>query len=57
MSIIFTIVSIVIFIRTISYGLFEIKKNSNTFGGIVIILIALTGLIYPNIVMWINGIY
>ena len=57
MSIIFTIVSIVIFIRTISCGLFEIKKNSNTFGGIVIILIALTGLIYPNIVIWINGIY
>ena len=57
MYVFFAIISILFFIRTISYGIFEINKNNNTFGGIVVLIIALIGLIFPNIVIWINGLY
>ncbi len=57
MYVFFAIISILFFIRTISYGIFEIKKNNNTLGGIVVFIIALIGLIFPNIVIWINGLY
>lgn len=57
MYVFFAIISILFFIRTISYGIFEIKKNNNTLGGIVVFIIALIGLIFPNILIWINGLY
>lgn len=57
MNIIFIVFSVIVFIKTISYGIFEIKKNNNTFGGIVIFLIALFALIFPNIIILTNGLY
>ena len=51
------ILSLLVFFRTLSYGLFEIKQNSNTFGGIVTIVIAVVSLIYPVLVVFINGPY
>ena len=57
MYIFFAIISILAFIRTISYGFFEIKKNNNTFGGIVVFIIALIGLVFPNIIIWKTGLY
>lgn len=49
--------SIYIFFKTLSYGIFEIKKNSNTIGGITVIVVAIISLIYPNIMVYIRGIY
>ena len=57
MNIIFIVFSVIVFIKTISYGIFEIKTNNNTFGGIVIFLIALFALICPNIIILTNGLY
>lgn len=57
MVILFVILSILIFIRTISFGIYEIKTNNNTFGGIVTFILALTALIYPNVIIWVNGVY
>lgn len=57
MILIFIIISLCIFIRTISYGIYEIKKNNNTFAGIVTFIIALIGFIFPNIIILVNGIY
>ena len=57
MFVVFAIISLCIFIRTISYGIFEIKTNNNTVAGIVTFIIAIIGLVFPNIVIWVNGIY
>jgi len=57
MYIIIVVLSILIFIKTLSYGIFEIKTNSNTIAGITIIVIAVFSLIFPNVVLYINGIF
>ena len=51
------VLSFLVFLRTFSYGIFEIKQNSNTLGGIVTIVIAVSSLILPVLVVWINGFY
>ena len=51
------ILSFLVFLRTLRYGIFEIKQNSNTFGGIVTIVIAVVSLICPVLVVFINGFY
>lgn len=56
MQILILILSIFIFFRTISYGIYEIKKNSNYYGGIAVIIIAIISLVYPNIIIYINGV-
>ena len=39
--------SIYCFIKNMYYGIFEIKNKKNKSGGIAIIIIAITGLIFP----------
>ena len=41
MIIIFAIISLYFFIRAVSFGIYEIKTNNNTFAGIVTFIIAL----------------
>lgn len=43
------LLSIWVFIKTISYGIFELKNNNNKLGGIVVIVIAFISLIAPNV--------
>lgn len=50
------ILSIIIFIKTTSYGLYELKENNNKAGGITVIAIATLALILPNIVVYIRWI-
>ncbi len=57
MAFIVCLLSVWIFIRTLSYGIFEIKENSNTFGGIATIVLAVLSLILPITIMLINGLY
>lgn len=57
MVILFAVFTILIFIKTVSYGIYEIKTNNNTIGGIVTFLIALIGLVFPNIIIWFYGLY
>lgn len=49
------VLSIIAFSRTISYGIFEIKKNSNIIGGITIIAISIATLILPSIMLHFRG--
>lgn len=56
MKIVIFILSIVIGIKTVSYGIYEIKENKNTFGGIFVIAIAAISTILPNVVVYFNGI-
>ena len=57
MAFIVCLFSVWFFIRTLSYGIFEIKENSNTFGGIATIVLAVLSLILPITIMLINGLY
>ena len=45
------IFSIGLEVRSIAYGLYEIKQNKNKAGGIVFILFSLAVLIFTNIVL------
>lgn len=56
MKILILILSIIIFIKTTSYGLYELKENNNKNGGITVITIALLSLILPNVVVYFRGI-
>lgn len=49
------ILSIITSTRTLSYGVFEIKKNSNIIGGITIIAISIVTLIMPSIMLHLRG--
>jgi len=50
------ILSIIIFIKTTSYGIYELKENNNSTGGITVIAIATASLILPNLVVFFRGI-
>lgn len=56
-NIVVFILSLWIFVKTVSYGVFEIKQNSNTIGGILTIVFAVITLIFPNLIIYINGSY
>ena len=56
MKFIIFILSIIVAIKTISYGVFEIKKNSNKFGGSFVITLGVLGAILPNIAIYLKGI-
>lgn len=55
MLLLIIVLSILSFFKTISYGLFEIKKNSNLYGGICLIAISFITLIFPTIMVYIRG--
>ena len=56
MKIVIVILSLIILIKTTSYGIYEIKNNENKFGGIFVITLAIISTILPIIVVNINGI-
>lgn len=51
------LISIWIFIRTLTYGIYEIKQNSNTIGGVTAIVCAILSLILPNFIIYFTGFY
>lgn len=57
MYVLFFILSIWIFVRTISYGIYEIKQEKNKLGGTIVLLLALVSLIFPVIMVLVRGIY
>lgn len=50
MWIVILIVSIYVFLKTIGYGYFELKKNNNKISGIIIIIFSFFSLILPAVV-------
>ena len=57
MQLVIIILSIIVGIKTASYGIFEISKNNNKFGGIFIIVLAIICAITPNIIVFLKGIW
>ncbi len=55
MKILVIILSVLIFVKTVSYGIYEIKENNKT-GGIFVIIIAIISLIFPNIMVFTKNI-
>ena len=55
MKILIFVISIIIFIRTLSYSIFEIKEK-NKAGGIIVIIFSIISLLLPNIVVYLRGI-
>ena len=53
-KIIFSIISLYIFLYNCSFINFEIKEHNNILGGITIFVFVLASLIFGNIVFWIN---
>lgn len=53
-NIIFLLFTVFIFIRTISYALYEIKEENNSFGGISLIVLTFFSIIFADIMVWIN---
>lgn len=56
MQFIILFLSIIIGIKTISYGVFEIKENNNKFGGYSVIFLAIICVLLPNIIVYLKGI-
>ena len=56
MKFIIIILSLIICIKTISYGLYEIKKNQNNLGGIFVITLGIFSSSLAIIVLNLRGI-
>lgn len=52
--ILFLLFTIYVLIQSISYALYEIKQEQNSFGGKVIIVFTIFSVIFSNIMVWQN---
>mgnify|MGYP004639715707 FL=1 len=50
--IIFILSSLFIFGNTVSYGLYEIKQEKNTYGGVLVIVFSIFCIIFSNAVIF-----
>ena len=51
MEIVILLITIYVFIKTLIYGIIEIKQEHNIYGGSATILIGVLALILPNIII------
>lgn len=51
-NIMFTLFTIYVFIKTTSYGIYEIKQENNKVGGITVICFSLFSIIVSNLMLW-----
>lgn len=54
MTILFIVLSLIVFVRTISYGFYELQKENNRLGGTAVIILGILGLIVSNIIFLIK---
>lgn len=55
MQILVIILTIIVFTKTLSYGIYELNTN-NKLGGITVIVFSIISLIAPNLIVYIKGI-
>lgn len=55
MKILVLILSIIVFVKTLSYGIFELKEKNKS-GGICVIIISVISVILPNLMIFIKGV-
>ncbi len=51
MEIIIFLITLYVFIKTLVYGIIEIKQEQNIYGGSATILVGILALILPNIII------
>lgn len=56
MQILVILLTIIVFIKTLSYGIYELNNNNNKLGGFTVITFSIFSLIIPNLVIYIKGI-
>ena len=54
MKILVLILSIIVFIKTLSYGIFELKEK-NKLGGTCVIIVSIISLLLPNLILYFYG--
>lgn len=52
--ILFLLFTIYVLIQSISYALYEIKQENNSFGGKLVIVFTIFSVIFSNIMVWQN---
>lgn len=55
MQILVIILTIIVFTKTLSYGIYELSIN-NKLGGFTVIVFSIISLITPNLIVYIKGI-
>lgn len=53
-NVIFFIITIYILLRTIAFGLYELKEKNNKTGGICVIAFSSFSVLLSNIIIWIT---
>lgn len=56
MKFVIFILSVIIGVKNVSYGIYELNNNKNKFGGIFVITIAIVSTVLPNLVVYFRGI-
>lgn len=54
MKILVLILSLIVFIKTLSYGIFELKEK-NKLGGTCVIIVSIISLVLPNLIVYFSG--
>lgn len=49
---IFTVISLIILVKSIAYGIYEIKTENNKSGGISVITFSIFVVIFVNFIIW-----
>lgn len=49
---IFTVTSLIILIKSISNGIYEIKTENNKIGGIAVITVSIFVVVFVNFIIW-----
>lgn len=56
LNILIIVLSIIIFIKTLNYGIYEIKNNSNKSGGVTVIIVSIITLVLSVLIIYIKGV-
>lgn len=54
MRLVIVLLSIYMVLKTVSYGIYEIKNNENKAGGITVILLAITAAILCDVIVYLR---
>ncbi len=52
--ILFLVFTLYVLVYSTSYGLYEIKKEKNSFGGVLVIAFTIFSVVFSNIMVWQN---
>lgn len=51
---VFLVFTVYLFVRSVAYGLYEIRQEKNKLGGFAVICFNCSVLVFSNVVMWLS---